>query len=168
MPGWVEAFIVIAAIAIVIQTAILAVTLISVQQTAKQLIGIITNLQTRIDPILTRSNRILEDSETRISSILGDAAEIGRLSRAQVQKVDRIFTDAVERLRLQVVRADQILTGTLEVVEEAGSTVRRTVWGPLTQASALIKGIKTGLEFFRNQNKTARPETSTQDEELFI
>ena len=42
---------------------------------------------------------------------MGDTAEITRLARGQAQKVDRVFTEALERLRIQVIRADQILTG---------------------------------------------------------
>jgi hypothetical protein len=101
---------------------------------------------------------------------MGDASEITRLARSQAQKVDRVFTDAVDRLRIQVVRADHILTGTLEVIEEAGSRVRKTVWGPLQQASALLKGLKVGLDFIRGQQqkRRAEPDSTTQDEELFI
>ena len=72
------------------------------------------------------SNRILEDSEERISSVMGDTAEITRIARGQAQKVDRVVTEALERLRVQVIRADQILTGALEVVDEAGSKFRNT------------------------------------------
>jgi hypothetical protein len=124
--------------------------------------------QARIDPILVRTNRILEDSEDRIASIMGDAAEFTRLARSQAQKVDRVFTDAVERLRIQVVRADHILTGALEVVEEAGSTFRRRLWQPFHQVSAVIKGLKAGLDVIRGQKPRRDAEPATQDEELFI
>ena len=112
-------------------------------------------------------NHILEDSEDRIASIMGDAAEITRMARGQAQKMDRVFTDAVERLRIQVIRADQILTGTLEVIEDAGSKFRKTVWGPVQQASALIKGLKVGLDFSAATNRPDSDSTP-QDEELFI
>jgi hypothetical protein len=127
------------------------------------------DLHGRIDPILARTARILDDSEDRVSSIMGDAAEITRIARGQAQKVDRVFTDAVERLRLQVIRADQILTGTLEVVEDAGSKFRRTVWVPMQQASALLKGLKAGLDILRASNRHRHQSDSVQqDEELFI
>ena len=130
MSGWLEAFIVIATIAIVIQMAILLAMFLQVRVAIRQFTRIAMQLQARIDPILLRTNRILEDSEDRIRSIMGDAAELTRLARSQAQKVDRVFTDAVERLRLQVMRADQILTGTLEVIEDAGSTFRSRLWQP--------------------------------------
>ena len=169
MSGWVEAFIVIAAVAIVIQMGILWAMLVSMRSAIDNFTQLAKDLHTRIDPILLRVNRILEDSEDRITSVMGDAAEITRLARGQAQKVDRVFTDAVERLRVQVIRADQIITGVIEVVEEAGSTVRKTVWGPIHQVSAVIKGLKVGLDLIRGQQRRRpEPDGATQDEELFI
>jgi len=168
MSGWLEAFIVIATIAIVIQMAILLAMFVQMRIAVRQFTRIAIQLQARIDPILLRTNRILEDSEDRIRSIMGDAAELTRLARSQAQKVDRVFTDAVERLRVQVMRADQILTGTLEVIEDAGSTFRSKLWAPFQQASAVLKGVKAGLDFIRGQKRRPDSETATQDEELFI
>jgi hypothetical protein len=169
MSGWVEAFIIIATIAIVIQMAILLAMFVQLHTAIENFTRLANDLHARIDPILLRVSRILEDSEDRIASVMGDAAEITRIARGQAQKVDRVFTEAVERLRVQVIRADQILTGALEVVEDAGSRVRKTVWGPIHQVSALLKGLKVGLDFIRGQQRR-RPEadSATQDEELFI
>lgn len=168
MPGVVEAFVIIAAVAIVIQTAILGITFAQIQKSVQQLTKIATDLNTRVDPILTRVTRIVDDSEDRIASIMGDAAEITRLARSQAQKVDRVFTDSVERLRIQVIRADHILTGALEVIEDTGSKFRKTLWGPVQQASAILRGLKVGLDYLRGERPRSTGEKETQDEELFI
>jgi hypothetical protein len=167
MSGWLEAFIVIATLAIVIQMAILLAMFVQLRSAIGTFTRIASQLQARMDPILVRTNRILEDSEERIASIMGDGAEIARVARSQAQKVDRVFSDMVERLRIQVVRADHILTGALEVIEETGSTIRSKVWKPVHQASAVLKGIKAGLEFIRS-GKRPESDAATQDEELFI
>jgi hypothetical protein len=167
MPGWVDAFIVIAAVAIVVQTIVLAAMAIEVRASVQKLLKIVTDLNGRVEPIITRTSRILDDSESRISSIMGDAAEITHVARGQAQKIDRIFTDAVERLRIQVIRADQIVTGTLEVIEDAGVKFRKSVWVPVQQVSAILKGLKAGLDILRSQNRP-RSDAVRQDEELFI
>ena len=63
--------------------------------------------------------------------------------------MDRILSETLERLRMQLIHIDQILTGAMETVEEAGSRLKETVWGPVVKATALVRGIQTGLEFFR-------------------
>jgi hypothetical protein len=67
-----------------------------------------------------------------------------------------------------VIRADQILTGALEVIEDTGSRVRRTVQGPVMQVSAVLKGIKVGLDFIRGQQPRRPTESASVDDELFI
>jgi len=169
MSGWVEAFIVIAAIAIVTQTLILVMMAMQMRTAIERFNRIATDLQSKIDPILVRTSRILEDSEDRIASIMGDAAEITRVARGSAQKIDRVFTEAVERLRIQVIRADQILTGTLEVIEDTGTRFRKSLWEPVQQASAILRGLKVGLDFLRGQNRrSSQSESARQDEELFI
>lgn len=168
MSGWVEAFIVIAALSIFIQMCILVAMFAQVRIAVTTFTRIGKELQDKIDPILQRTNRILENSEDRIASIMSDASELTRLARSQVQKADRIVTEAADRLRAQIIRTDQILTGTLEVIEEAGSTFRSRVWQPVNQVSAVIKGIQAGLEFLRTPRRRRSAEPATQDEELFI
>src|SRR3984957_19183000 len=169
MTGWVQAFIIIAAVAIVVQMAVLVAMFLQLKMSMQEFTRIANDLQGCVDPILLRVNRILEDSEGRISSVMGDTAEITRLARGQAQKVDRVFTEALERLRIQVIRADQILTGALEVVDEAGTKFRNTLWGPIRQASAVMKGIKVGLDMLRRQQAgVVESEVASQDEELFI
>lgn len=168
MSGWLDAFIVIAALSIFIQMCILVAMFVQVRFAVTAFMRLSKELEARVNPILQRTNRILENSEDRIASIMGDAAELTRLARGQAQKADRVVTEATERLRTQIIRADQILTGTLETIEEAGSTFRRTLWEPVNQVSAVIKGIKAGLDFLRRPGRDADREGATQDEELFI
>jgi hypothetical protein len=169
MPVWVEIFIAVAAIAIVIQTVMLVSTLLAILPAIQNFQRIATDLQSKINPILATTTRILDDSEERIRSIMSDASEITHLARSEAQKVDRVVTDALERTRLQVIRADQIMTGTLEIIEETGEKLRRTVWTPVNQVSALLKGVKVGLDVIRGRSSRGNGADGVpQDEELFI
>jgi hypothetical protein len=167
LPGWIEAFIVVAALAIILQTAVLVSMAIQLKSTMSHFEKLAGDLHARVDPILIRAGRIIDESEERIRSITTDTAEITRLARSQAQKLDRVVTDTLERVRIQVLRADQMITGTLEVIDEAGTTIRAKVWKPVMQISALIKGIKAGLDVLRG-GPGPDGEVAHQDEELFI
>ena len=169
MPVWVEVFIAVAAIAIVLQTVMLVSTLVMLLPAIQNFQRIAADLQAKINPILATTSRILDDSEVRIRSIMGDASEITHLARGEAQKFDRVLTDAIERMRLQIIHADQILTGALEVIEDTGEKVRKSVWVPVSQVSALLKGIKVGLDVIRGrQSRGNGTDGVPQDEELFI
>ncbi len=167
MMNWIAAFVMIAAAAIVLQVLVLVAMYIQMRQANARMTRIATDLETRVSPILSRLDRLLEDSQGRLSSVVADSAEIVHLARSQAQKFDRVFSEAVDRLRLQIIRADQLVTGALEAVENGGSRIRRAVWGPMHEVSALIQGVKTGLDFFRNRRPAERGREQ-QDEGLFI
>ena len=84
----------------------------------------------------------------------------------------RVVGEATDRLRGQLVTVDRILTGTLETVEEAGTQFKRGVWKPMQKASAIISGIKVGLDFLRSRRSSGRRHSDEADvedgEELFI
>jgi hypothetical protein len=168
MQNWLPYFVIVTALAVVLQMAILAAMYLQFRQMNERMTRIATDLQARMHPILTRLQLLLEETQPKIASIVADAAEVAHLARGQAQKVDRIFTEAVDRLRLQLIHADQILTGALESVEEAGSKLRRTLWRPMHEASAFVKGVKIGLDFFRARRREPERAGEQQDEELFI
>lgn len=170
MNPWIEAFIVIAGIAIVVQAAVLSALFFEVRRLSTRMERFTDDLQTRLAPILTRTQFLLEDAQPKIAEMIADASHVVYLARAQAQKFDRIFTEASDRLRGQLVRADRILTGTLEAVEDAGSKFRHGLWRPMQKASALIQGIKVGLDLLRSGRSGNRhPEDPIErEEELFI
>src|SRR5260370_42526031 len=102
--------------------------------------------------------------------MVNDASHVVYLARGQAQKLDRVFTDAADRLRGQLVHVDRILAGTLEAVEEAGSKFKHSFWQPVQKASALGQGIKVGLGLFRSRRGRARGHERREqhEDELFI
>jgi len=167
MQNWVG---VVVAIALVLQVSVLIALFVQTRRTMKQVEDSVTDLNRKVGPVLTRVQILLDDTQPKISTMVSDAAHIVYLARGQAQKVDRVFTDTTDRLRGQLVRADRILTGTLEAVEEAGSQFKHSFWRPMQKASALVQGIKVGIDLLRARRASSarRDETAEHEEELFI
>lgn len=170
MQTWIAVCVVLAAVAIVVQAVLLATLFFEMRRTMARVEQFTGDLHTRLGPILTRVHMLLEDTQPKISELVADAAHVVYLARGQAQKMDRIFTDASDRLRGQLFHADRILTGAMETIEEAGTQFRRSFWRPVHKASALVTGIKVGLDFLRSRRGNApRPEERVEhEEELFI
>ena len=170
MEYWVAIFAVITAIAVVLQVVILSLLSLEIRKATQQLSRTVNDLHSRLSPILTRVQILLEDTQPKISNMVSDAAHVVYLARGQAQKVDRVFTEAADRLRGQLVHADRILSATLEAVDEAGTQFHRRVWRPMQKVSALVEGIKVGLDLFRSRRgrNPEREEVREQEEELFI
>ena len=158
------------AVALVVQLAILTALFFQTRRTMEKVDRAVSDLHARAGPILTRVQMLLDDTQPKISTMVSDAAHIVYLARGQAQKVDRVFTDAADRLRGQLLHVDRILTGTMEAVEDAGTQFRQSFWRPMQKASALVQGIKVGLDLLRSRRgaPSRRDEAAEQEEELFI
>ncbi|MGB7437080.1 MAG: hypothetical protein WBR26_06485 [Candidatus Acidiferrum sp.] len=166
----IEIFSIVAAVALVVQVSILIGLFLQLKKTTESINRMIDDLHSRLGPILTRTQIMLDDAQPKLTNLIDDASHVVYLARTQAQKLDKVFTEASDRLRGQLVRADRIVTGTLEAVEDAGTQVRRNFLGPVQKASALVHGIKIGLDFLRARRGKGESsaETLEQEDELFI
>jgi hypothetical protein len=86
--------------------------------------------------------------------------------------MDATVKDAVDRGRLQIIRADELLTRTLDRVEQTSEMVHNTVISPVRQFSGLIQGLTVGLEFLfggRGRKNGSREERRpVPQDEMFI
>ena len=176
MPVWVDVFIVVAAVAILVQMGILMGMWLQMRKLSAAAVKTMADataksdkLMERLDPLLIRTNHILEDSEMRIRSVMADAASISSQVRRQADRVSDIVTDATDRLQMQVMRVDEMTSGVLSLVEEAGAKLSKPVRSSVSEASAVLTGVKAGIEALRNRRR-ARPVGAGigPDEELFI
>ncbi len=170
MQMWLEFFSIIAALALVVQVVILTLLLLQMRRTSENMNRLMGDLHARVGPILTRVQILLDDTQPKISNMVNDASHVVYLARGQAQKLDRVFTDAADRLRGQLVHVDRILAGTLEAVEDAGSKFKHSFWQPVQKASALVQGIKVGLDLLRSRRRRPNGDEprEQQEEELFI
>ena len=170
MQFWMEFFSIVAAIALMVQVGILTALFLQLKRTTESINRVVNDLHSRLGPILTRTQFLLDDTQPKISTMVDDASHIVYLARGQAQKLDRVFTDATDRLRGQLVHADRILTGTLEAVEDAGSKC---------QAQFLAAGAEGVGDWCREsrlgwiccgraEDVRRRENHAEQEEELFI
>src|SRR6201997_4780510 len=164
-----QVFILAAAIALLVQTTVLIVLFMQLKKTTESVNKMVGDMHSRVGPILTRTQILLDDTQPKITALVEDASHMVYLARVQAQKMDKVFTEASDRLRGQLVRADRILTGTLEAVEDAGSQVRRSFLGPVQKVSAIVHGIKIGLDVLRarrGRGPDSPREVAEQEDEL--
>ena len=172
MESWIPFFVVVTALAIAVQAVVLIALFVQLRKTAARVEQTVADFNTKVAPLVSRVQILVDDIAPRITGIVVDASEITRLARGEAQKLDRVLSEALERLRMQLIHVDHILTGAMEAVEEAGSHLRNTVWEPVVKATALIRGVQAGIDFFRGARRrgSERVETAAeqQDEGMFI
>jgi len=102
------------------------------------------------------------------NDIASNVSETTTVVRGQVERLDATVTDIVDRTRLQVIRADELLNRTMDRIEETSDVVHRTVVSPVRQLSGIIQGLTAGLEFLLGGERRRRHDVSVPQDEMFI
>jgi len=164
-------FIVVTAIAVVIQMGVLIALFLSVRKTSARVERLADALESRAVPTLEAAHAVLTDSRARITETVSNLAAISSSLRSQVDRFDVTFSDAMDRTRRQVIRADNVVTRTMDHVEETTEVLHQGVIGPVRQMAGLVTGLTVGIDtFFKLARKFPRREHApvSQDEEMFI
>ncbi|MGH9492884.1 MAG: hypothetical protein ACRD2K_05235, partial [Terriglobales bacterium] len=111
-------FIVVTAIAVVIQMGVLIALFLGVRKTSARVESLAEALEKRAVPTLEAAHAVLTDSRGRITEIVANLAAISSSLRSQVDRFDSTFSEAMDRTRRQVIRADDMVTRTMDHVEE--------------------------------------------------
>jgi hypothetical protein len=163
-------FIYATAVAVIIQMFILLGMAIALRKTSARMEALATQVHSRAIPLLEAGNAILDNSRGNIETITANLAATTTTLKGQVERLDVTMNDIVDRTRLQVIRADDIVTRTLDRVEETTELVQHTVVSPVRQVSGLVQALSVGIGAFLGHKRRRRRDgmRSPQDEELFI
>ncbi len=161
-------FVIIAALAFLAQAILMFFLYTSLRELPSKVESVRTDIKERLDPMVQSITEIMANSREPVRSITTNLAEISRMLRERAGHVDALVAELVDKSRLQVIRVDQLISGLTEKVESTADTVRREVLAPIQEVSAVIKGVRSGLEFLFSRRRVSSVTEATQDEQMFI
>lgn len=163
------AFIALTAFAVLIQAGIMIGLYLSVRKTTATMEALATETKHRALPALESAQSLLLELRPKIETMATNVAESTTLIRGQLTRLDATVNDVLDRTRLQVIRADELLNRTMDKVEETSEVVHKTVVSPLRQVSGLFTAISTGVEVFLGQKRRPpRNGMGVPQDEMFI
>jgi hypothetical protein len=166
-------FIALTGLAVVLQAGVLVAIYVAIRKSSASMEALVTEVKGKVLPTVERAEVILTDIRPKLQVIGENLQESTTVLREQVQRADATVKDAVDRGRLQIIRADELLTRTLDRVEQTTDMVHNTVISPVRQLSGLMQGLTVGLEFLfggrgrRNGGNRGERRPVPQDE-MFI
>ncbi len=165
-------FIAVTALAVLIQMGILIALFLSVKKTSARVESLADEVQRRGLPVLDAAHTILLESRVNLGAITSNLAATTASIRSKVEHLDGAVDDVLDRARLQVIRADQMVSRTLDRVEETTEMVQDTVVSPVRQIAALVHGLQVGIDTLvgRSRKRASSREMvrASQEEEMFI
>jgi len=146
-------FIAFTGLAVVLQAGVLVAMYVAMRKSSERMEELATEVKVKAIPTMELVHTVLTEVHPKLLVIADNLEETTTLMRSQVQRVDATVTDVVDRARLQVIRADELLRRTLDRVEQTSDLVHNTVISPVRQVSGLMQGITAGIEFLLGNRK---------------
>ena len=161
-------FIAVTAGAVLLQAGIMVALYLSVRKSTAKMEALATQVTTKTLPTIETVQSLLVELRPKIEVLSTNIAESSSLVRNQLGRIDVTLTAALDRTRLQVIRADELLNRTMDKVEETSEMVHKTVVSPLRQVNGLMAAISTGVEVFLGQKRRHPRNGGGAQDEMFI
>jgi hypothetical protein len=175
MENLVPIFIAVTSAAVVLQAGILVALYVAMRKTTAKLEGEVAELKQKTIPVIDTANLMLSDLRPKaveiadnliklqpqilaivdnlvelrpkVTTVVDNLLETTTKVKSEVERVDATVHDAMDRARLQVIRADEMLSRTFDRVEHTTDVVTKTVVSPVRQVSGIVRGVTAGVEF---------------------
>jgi hypothetical protein len=166
-------FIALTGAAVVLQAGILAALYLAMRRSSARMEALAIEVKTKALPTLETAQAMLTELRPKLQMIADNLAETTYSVRSQVERMDATVNDVVDRARLQIIRGDELLSRTLDRVEETSDMVHRTVVSPVRQFAGLIQGVTAGIEFLlgsrgRRNGGSREARRPVPQDEMFI
>ena len=162
-------FIAVTSVAVAVQAGILVALYVAVRKSSERMEALATEVKTKVLPTVETAQSMLVELRPKIEVMSTNFAESSDMLRNQLGRLDATVTDALDRARLQVIRADELLNRTMDKVEETSEVVHKTVISPLRQVNGLMAAISTGVDVFLGQKRRhPRNGGGVPQDEMFI
>src|SRR5450631_4439239 len=156
-------FVFVAAVALLIQAGFL----FGIYKAVRAMQDNTARVLPKVETLVASSQAAVEDGRVRMAELTTKAHAILDISHKQLKTVDEFLTDASERGRVQMDRAEMFLDDTMGRAQDTVAMVHGTVIAPLRQINGLAAGLRAALQFFLRGNRPS-PDRATVDEEMFI
>ena len=155
---------------IIIQVSVLTGIFLSIRKMSSNVDRVRTHVQQEVAPALTDLREVLGEAKQVLGSFRETSENIARISqtvKVQVERVNTVIEETTDRARFQIARVDEVVADAIQKMEATSAVVQENVLAPIREASAVVRGVHSGLLFLFSRRRNPVDQVH-QDEEMFI
>ncbi|MBC8167286.1 MAG: hypothetical protein H7Y20_15630 [Bryobacteraceae bacterium] len=107
------------------------------------------------------------DIASKATEIASKATEVMEMGKAQMVKIDGVITDASDRAKVQLERAELVVDDTVGRVHQTVTSVHNGVLKPVRELQGLAAGMRAAVQHLLNGGRPSVAD-ATHDDEMFI
>ena len=132
-------FVGVTAAAVVIQAGILVGLFVAVRKSSSRMEALATEVKDKVMPTADTAHALLVDLRPKIDTIATNVSESTTVIRGEIERLDASVSDVVDRTRLQVIRADELisLNPTAKIIIPAVIEIAPSIPGTTTTSTSV-------------------------------
>lgn len=155
-------------VAVLLQMGILFALYMTTRKTAERMEALAKRVEEQALPTIELARNMITENGPKISAIISDLQEMSATVKDQSGRISTMLDDVMDRTRLQTIRADEMVTRTLDRLEETAETMQTVVLSPMRRMSGVLSGILAGIGEFAGARKVRRQTKAVPNDEMFI
>lgn len=157
IPAWVYiVFTAVTAAGVVMQALVLLGMLFALKAAMSRLDEVTKQAQEHALPALATARNLLEEVSPKLKVAAQNVLEVSQTLRHESTHVSGAVDGLLRKAEVQVDRVDEMVTGTLNSIAYATSTVQRAVAAPMRQVGAVLSGLRAGLGVLRSRDRNSQ------------
>jgi methyl-accepting chemotaxis protein len=156
IPAWVYiVFTAVTAAGVVMQALVLLGMLIAVKAALTRLDEVTKQAQEHALPALATARHLLDEVSPKLKVATQNILDVTHTLKTESTHVSGAVDELLKKAEGQVDRVNEMVTGTLNSITYATSTVQRAVTTPMRQVGAVLSGLRAGFEVLRSKDRNS-------------
>jgi len=155
-------------VAVLLQMGILFALFLTTRKTAERMEALAKRIEEQALPTIEMARNLITENGPKINAIVSDLLATSATVKDQAERIGSMLDDVVDRTRLQTIRADEMVTRTLDRLEETAETMQTVVLSPMRRMSGVLSGVMAGLGEFVGGRRVRRQTKAVPNEDMFI
>lgn len=152
---------------LVIFTAVTAFTLlllvcclagmaIMLRRTIKKMEALADEAKAKAYPVIASAQALLDDIGPKLKTATSEFSDVSQKVRHQANSMNQTLDNALEKANIQIRRIDEMVTGTMNAVEQASRAIESAVAAPTRRVSGVLHGLRVGMGVFLGRERNLR------------
>lgn len=151
-------FTAVTALSLLLQACCLLGMAVVVFKTMKKMRALAEEAKAKAFPVIASAQALLDDVGPKLKTATSEVSEISQKVRHQANSLNETLDTALEKANVQIRRIDEMVTGTIDAVEQASRAIESAVAAPTRRISGVLQGIRVGMGVFLGRQRELRPQ----------
>lgn len=153
-------FTIIGGISLLFQFAALAGMFIVLRRSMAKMQQIAEEAKGKALPVIAQAQNLLDELTPKVRSAVANMEDVTHTVRKQAGHVNDSVEDLVGKANAQIRRVDEMLTATLDAVDNASRAIEKAVAAPTRRVSGVLNGVRAGVTVLLGKRRRPYPPSS--------